>query len=37
MTTTTDRNRERAEALGGRLEAGPLEDGGFRVAARIPR
>ena len=29
--------RERAEALGGRLEAGPLENGGFRVAARIPR
>ncbi len=29
--------RERAEALGGRLEAGPLESGGFRVAARIPR
>jgi signal transduction histidine kinase len=28
--------RERVGACGGRLEAGPLEDGGWRVAARIP-
>ncbi|MEJ1231339.1 MAG: ATP-binding protein [Galbitalea sp.] len=28
--------RERAELLGGTLEAGPVEGGGFRVAARIP-
>ena len=28
--------RERAELLGGTLETGPLPDGGFRVAARIP-
>jgi signal transduction histidine kinase len=28
--------RERVGASGGRLEAGPREDGGWRVAARIP-
>jgi signal transduction histidine kinase len=28
--------RERVGACGGRLEAGPREDGGWRVAARIP-
>jgi signal transduction histidine kinase len=28
--------RERAELLGGTLEAGPVAGGGFRVAARIP-
>lgn len=28
--------RERAEALGGRLEAGPRPEGGFRVAAELP-
>ena len=28
--------RERARALGGDLEAGPLEGGGFRVRARLP-
>jgi signal transduction histidine kinase len=28
--------RERAELLGGTLETGPAEGGGFRVAARIP-
>ncbi|MEV5408228.1 sensor histidine kinase [Thermopolyspora sp. NPDC052614] len=28
--------RERAEALGGRLEAGPRPGGGFRVAAELP-
>jgi signal transduction histidine kinase len=28
--------RERAELLGGTLEAGPVVSGGFRVAARIP-
>ncbi len=28
--------RERAELLGGTLEAGPVEGGGFRVEARIP-
>jgi signal transduction histidine kinase len=28
--------RERASALGGELEAGPLEGGGFRVLARLP-
>jgi signal transduction histidine kinase len=28
--------RERAAALGGRLEAGPCEDGGWRVFARLP-
>ena len=27
---------ERAELLGGTLEAGPLPGGGFRVSARIP-
>jgi signal transduction histidine kinase len=29
--------RERAELLGGRLEAGPVEGGGFRVVAVIPK
>jgi len=28
--------RERAHALGGRLEAGPLANGGFRVCAHLP-
>jgi signal transduction histidine kinase len=28
--------RERATALGGQLEAGPLPAGGFRVLARLP-
>jgi signal transduction histidine kinase len=28
--------RERAEAVGGWLEAGPGPDGGFRVRARLP-
>jgi signal transduction histidine kinase len=28
--------RERAEAVGGRLEAGPKADGGFRVRAVLP-
>ena len=28
--------RERAAAVGGRLEAGPRADGGFRVSARLP-
>jgi signal transduction histidine kinase len=28
--------RERAESLGGRLEAGPKPSGGFRVLARLP-
>jgi signal transduction histidine kinase len=28
--------RERAHALGGELEAGPRNDGGFRVRARLP-
>ncbi len=28
--------RERSNALGGRLEAGPLRDGGFRVAVAVP-
>jgi signal transduction histidine kinase len=28
--------RERVGASGGRLEAGPREDGGWRVAAQIP-
>jgi signal transduction histidine kinase len=28
--------RERAELLGGRLETGPADGGGFRVTARIP-
>jgi len=28
--------RERAAALDGELEAGPLDDGGFRVRARLP-
>ncbi len=28
--------RERATALGGKLEAGPLLDGGWRVSARLP-
>ena len=29
--------RERVEAVGGRLEAGPAAGGGFRVAAALPR
>lgn len=29
--------RERAEALGGRFDAGPGPEGGFRVRARLPR
>ena len=29
--------RERVQAAGGSLEAGATEDGGFRVAARLPR
>ena len=29
--------RERIDACGGTLEAGPTADGGWRVAARIPR
>jgi signal transduction histidine kinase len=28
--------RERAVAVGGRLDAGPAPGGGFRVAARLP-
>jgi signal transduction histidine kinase len=28
--------RERVAALGGRLDAGPQEHGGFRVRAEIP-
>ena len=28
--------RERVELLGGRLQAGPRSDGGFRVQARLP-
>ena len=28
--------RERAALFGGELEAGPAEDGGFRVRARLP-
>jgi signal transduction histidine kinase len=28
--------RERAESLGGRLDAGPTPDGGFRVSAVVP-
>ncbi|MGO9321276.1 MAG: sensor histidine kinase [Solirubrobacteraceae bacterium] len=28
--------RERVHALGGELDAGPREDGGFRVSARLP-
>ena len=28
--------RQRATALGGRLEAGPCPAGGFRVTARLP-
>jgi signal transduction histidine kinase len=28
--------RERAEALGGSLSAGPSTDGGFRVIASLP-
>lgn len=29
--------RDRVEAIGGSLDAGPLPDGGFRVRARVPR
>jgi signal transduction histidine kinase len=29
--------RERLGACGGRLDAGPTEDGGWTVAARVPR
>jgi signal transduction histidine kinase len=29
--------RERVELFGGRFSAGPMEDGGFRVFARLPR
>jgi signal transduction histidine kinase len=29
--------RERIDACGGSVEAGPQPDGGWRVAARIPR
>jgi signal transduction histidine kinase len=28
--------RERVRLVGGTLEVGPLPDGGFRVAARLP-
>jgi signal transduction histidine kinase len=28
--------RDRAEALGGTLDAGPAEDGGYRIRARLP-
>jgi signal transduction histidine kinase len=28
--------RERAELHGGRLDAGPTPDGGFRVVAQVP-
>jgi signal transduction histidine kinase len=28
--------RERIELFGGRFEAGPLPDGGFRVYAQLP-
>ncbi len=28
--------RERANAAGGTIDIGPLPDGGFRVAARLP-
>jgi signal transduction histidine kinase len=28
--------RERVSALGGRLQAGPQDDGGFRVRAELP-
>jgi signal transduction histidine kinase len=28
--------RERAEALGGSLEAGPRPEGGWRVEAKLP-
>ena len=28
--------RERAESVGGQLEAGPTSDGGFRVTATVP-
>jgi signal transduction histidine kinase len=29
--------RERVELFGGRFSAGPMEGGGFRVFARLPR
>ena len=29
--------RERVQACGGRLDAGPLPEGGWRVAARLPQ